>query len=344
MHIALLGPSSPRDLADLLNVTAPLPLGLGGTPVNLLARGLAGQGHSVDLITCLPDIDERMTFEGDHLRILGVPWRSRPRDRARDFFAAERRLLHQQLSRSGADLAHAHWTYEYALAATKSPVPTVVTIHDAPLTILRHHRDLYRLIRFGMAARVRAANPCLTAVSPYVRDAWKSQLIHHADIPVIPNIAHSPAPNDPLSPPVVACIGSADPLKNVQVALRSFASIRSSHPELELWLVGPGLDAGSDFAQSARLKGLDEAVRFIGPVPPSDVPPVLRKATVLLHPSLEEAQSMLLNEALAAGVPVIAGAESGGVPWSLDFGKAGVLVDVRSVDAVSQALDKILGN
>lgn len=47
---------------------------------------------------------------------------------------------------------------------------------------------------------------------------------------------------------------------------------------------------------------------------------------------------MALIEAMARGIPVIGGQSSGGVPWTLDHGRAGRLVDVRSPDAVAQAM------
>jgi glycosyltransferase involved in cell wall biosynthesis len=59
---------------------------------------------------------------------------------------------------------------------------------------------------------------------------------------------------------------------------------------------------------------------------------------VLVHPSLVEAQPMALIEAMVRGIPVIGGESSGGVPWTLDHGRAGRLVDVRSPEAVAQAM------
>jgi glycosyltransferase involved in cell wall biosynthesis len=47
---------------------------------------------------------------------------------------------------------------------------------------------------------------------------------------------------------------------------------------------------------------------------------------------------MALIEAMSRGIPVIGGESSGGVPWTLDHGRAGRLVDVRSSDAVAQAM------
>jgi glycosyltransferase involved in cell wall biosynthesis len=50
---------------------------------------------------------------------------------------------------------------------------------------------------------------------------------------------------------------------------------------------------------------------------------------------------MSVLEAMKAGVPVIGGKAAGGVPWTLDFGRSGVLVDVRDSDAISDAIIRI---
>ena len=49
---------------------------------------------------------------------------------------------------------------------------------------------------------------------------------------------------------------------------------------------------------------------------------------------------MVLAEAMAMGLPIVAGKRSGAVPWVV--GSAGSLVDVRDADAVATALREIL--
>jgi glycosyltransferase involved in cell wall biosynthesis len=55
-----------------------------------------------------------------------------------------------------------------------------------------------------------------------------------------------------------------------------------------------------------------------------------QEADVLVHPSRVECFPMILAEAMAVGVPLVAGARSGGVPWVLDGGRAGVLTRIDS--------------
>jgi L-malate glycosyltransferase len=57
---------------------------------------------------------------------------------------------------------------------------------------------------------------------------------------------------------------------------------------------------------------------------------------VLLHPALEESFGAVVAEAMAVGLPVVAGVRSGAVPWVA--GDAGQLVDVADPDAIAGAL------
>jgi glycosyltransferase involved in cell wall biosynthesis len=49
---------------------------------------------------------------------------------------------------------------------------------------------------------------------------------------------------------------------------------------------------------------------------------------------------MVLVEAMAYGVPVVAGQASGAVPWVVEDG--GLLVDVTSIEAIAQAVNRLL--
>ena len=51
---------------------------------------------------------------------------------------------------------------------------------------------------------------------------------------------------------------------------------------------------------------------------------------------------MAIAEAMSLGVPVIGGNASGGVPWQLDYGKAGFLTDIESPQAIADTVQSCI--
>jgi L-malate glycosyltransferase len=348
LHIALTGPCAPVDLVDLLDEAergrALAFPGYRGIPVSALARELVRRGHRVSVITAsyegVPGIE---TFNGDSLSIRVIPGRTRARRCASDMWSRERQSLRELLDATKPDVVHAHWTYEFALAALDSGLPTLVTAHDAPLTILRQFRDPYRAARLALAAWVRAKRPSLTAVSPYLAARWRREMGWRRDIAVIPNMAPFPPharTHDLGSGQRVVTVADGSRRKNVRAALEAWPIVLRSFPGAELHLVGYGLGPSEELALWAGRRSLERQVRWHGPVGRSEVEDMIATATALLHPSLEESQGLVLLEAMAYEVPVVGGEASGGVPWTI--GGAGVLADVRSPTALAGTVVNLL--
>jgi len=131
MRVAITGQISLRQLADLLDQSAAVPAGLGGTPPLPEVRALIARGHDVSLVTLDPAVTSEVVLHGDRLTVHVGPFRER--HAARDGFRIERQFVAETLLRCRPDVVHAHWTYEYALGALATRLPTVVTAHDAPL-------------------------------------------------------------------------------------------------------------------------------------------------------------------------------------------------------------------
>jgi glycosyltransferase involved in cell wall biosynthesis len=341
MHIAIVAPANPSEFVADLVTTQEFPKGMGGVPVNVLIRSLLDLGHQVSLFTASTGLEDVWRAEGPRLKVVVVPYRSRARDRALDFFRKERFALSAEISECRADVFHAHWTYEFALAAIRAGAnPLVVTAHDAPLTVLRYLPDAYRFIRLLMAIRVRFSIRNLTAVSPYLAKKWRSQMGFLSPIFVIPN----PVPpmeirtKNSKRPIVILDVANGSALKNLKTLLRAFPAILLEYPTATLRLVGEGLGPDNKLAVWSKNKMLADGVLFIGPVSRSQLAAEFSVATVFCHPSLEESQGVCLLEAMNAKVPVVAGSKSGAVPWTLFDGEGGLLVDVTSTKSISDAI------
>jgi glycosyltransferase involved in cell wall biosynthesis len=82
------------------------------------------------------------------------------------------------------------------------------------------------------------------------------------------------------------------------------------------------LDRDPAFVERVRLRAPDGRVRFTGPRTGADLSRSYGAADVLVLPSRSESYGMVVTEALARGLPVVA-AEVGGVPEAMGHGAAG---------------------
>ena len=131
--------------------------------------------------------------------------------------------------------------------------------------------------------------------------------------------------------PVLLVVGRIQPLKGIDLAVRSLAAL--DHPRAQLVVVGgPSGTEGS--AELARLRalvtelGLDGRVRFEPPRAHAELAAYYRAADVVLVPSRTESFGLVALEAAACGTPVVATAV-GGLRSVVDHGESGYLVEDR---------------
>ena len=323
----------------------PTPSGLGGTPVVQLTLALLERGYSLVIFTLDHLVKDEMVLEGPNLKICIGPYRLKRK--ARDFFRVERAYLKEAIRREKPDLVHAHWTYEFALGALASGIPTIVTAHDAPLRVLRFMCSPYFFMRTLMSLSVAQRAQYLTAVSPYVAEHFRRQLGYRRPIRVIPNgigndlfeMGKKRAVERVGVLTFATVLNGWGRLKNGQVALEAFKKVHMAIPQTRLLMFGIGHGEGEQASIWARQRGLDNGVEFIGELPHGELlRRLICEVDILVHPSLEEACPMAIAEAMAMGLPVIGGSYSAGVPFILENGKAGMLTDVRSPESVAQAM------
>lgn len=344
-----LGMTGPINVADFREFIDPalwhdkLPKGQGGTPVNLLCRELLKRGQKLVIFSCDAAVKDEIVLQGDNLRLCLGPKGVRP---ARNFFKVERDYLQRAIAREKPDLIHAQWTYEYAMPVQLSGIPHVITAHDTPLRCLWHNFIPYRIARTLMAYRVISRARRIASVSPYVAEHLRKYMLYRGATEVIPNgmpehVFTQSAVSNPGDRPLTfaSILVGWGAYKNGHVAIEAFAKFRKHYPDARFLMFGAGHGALEAAAQWARERGLEQGIEFVGQLPYKTLMArVSSEVDVLVHPALVEAQPMVLIEAMVRGIPVIGGESSGGVPWTLDHGRAGRLVDVRSPEAVMQAM------
>ncbi|MEM7244242.1 MAG: glycosyltransferase family 1 protein [Acidobacteriota bacterium] len=156
---------------------------------------------------------------------------------------------------------------------------------------------------------------------------------------VHPSFSPEAAPAPPEPTPSLLVIGNPSPYKNVVVACDAFARLASSIPH-RLELVGL---TEEDLDRLGQGRGWsDEARRRMAPLggpPRQELPGLLRRADVLLHPSRVESFGLPVLEALACGTPVACSA----LPSLRELTDgAAALAPVNDAEALAAAVSELL--
>ncbi|MFN2431368.1 MAG: glycosyltransferase [Gemmatimonadota bacterium] len=138
---------------------------------------------------------------------------------------------------------------------------------------------------------------------------------------------------------VVGYLGSLLPHKGVDVLIRAFRQVEESNLRLELYG-----EAWGDSAFGEALHGLadgDPRIRFRGGVPAAGVADALAEMDVIVLPSVvRETFSLVLSEALAAGVPAVV-SRVGALAERVVDGTTGRHVTPRSIEDLARVLREI---
>ena len=153
----------------------------------------------------------------------------------------------------------------------------------------------------------------------------------------------------PVDAHVLLFAGRLQPLKAPDVLLRAVSLLLDEDPSLRHRLVvpvvggpsGTGLEHPEALAQLASALGLDDVVRFVPPVPQTELADWCAAATLVAVPSYNESFGLVAAEAQATGTPVVAAAV-GGLPTVVRDKHSGLLVDSHLAGDWAQVLRRVL--
>lgn len=140
----------------------------------------------------------------------------------------------------------------------------------------------------------------------------------------------------------VLFIGRLAAVKGATLLLDAFAEVLERHPQAHLTLVGDGPDRAGLEAKVGRL-GLGARVTFTGYLGQEDVAAQLDKADLLVLPSFAEGVPVVLMEAMASRIPVIA-SRVAGVQELVEDGVSGRVLPPGDMVSLVEALNGLLAD
>ncbi len=149
--------------------------------------------------------------------------------------------------------------------------------------------------------------------------------------------------------PLALFVGRIQPLKAADVAIEAVAQLAPIDGRLPHLIVigGPSGPQGEEelsrlHSLAARL-GVTARIHFVPTQPHEALPDFYRAADVLVVPSRSETFGLVAAEAQACGLPVIAAA-IGGLPYAVDEGSSGLLIQGHDPADFAAAMARILGD
>jgi glycosyltransferase involved in cell wall biosynthesis len=203
----------------------------------------------------------------------------------------------------------------------------------APLVFHRHGRVRSELDYRPLPLRLDDVE-AVVATSRAVAGVTQARLV----TVVYPGVPVSRAPAMLRSSHVIGAAGRLEAIKGYDVLLEAFAEVRQGHPEMRLEIAGDGSQLGTLRQQALALR-IDDAVSFPGWV--DDLPAAIRRWSIHVQPSREEAFGITVLQAMAEGVPVIA-SDVGGLAEIVEPGMTGLLVPAGDAQALAAAMKQLL--
>ncbi|MGB2894652.1 MAG: glycosyltransferase [Anaerolineales bacterium] len=139
---------------------------------------------------------------------------------------------------------------------------------------------------------------------------------------------------------VLLFAGRLAPEKGLEMLIQAFGIIHKARPGVRLLLLGKGPHAEA-LKTRLRRNNLEDFVIFAGAVPHEQVPDYYAAADLFVFPSTTETQGLVIIEAMAAGLPVVAVRAPGAVDILTDGG--GILTDDKP-EALAQQVVNIMAD
>jgi glycosyltransferase involved in cell wall biosynthesis len=272
-----------------------------------------------------------------------LPWRGRHMLTAA--IGPMRRQIADYVMALSPDVIHAHDIY--GLMVQGLPVPRVLTIHGFIYGDTLVSGQSWAWVRSRLWRHFEIAGwadqPHIVSISPYVRERLAgiaTGVIHDIDNPIAESFFHLARREQKGRVFSAAAICQR---KNTLVLIEAFAGLVRAGVATTLRLAGPVTEAvyGERVRDRIRAHRLDDRVVLLGQISSAQVGDELTTASVFALVSLEENSPLGIEEAMAAGVPVVTSNRCG-MPYMVRDGETGFLVNPNDPSNIAEQLSELL--
>ncbi len=258
-------------------------------------------------------------------------------------YFAEAGVLARRLSAEGVSHLHVHFANPAATAAmigaASGRFSFSLSVHGPSVFFRTTEFILPR--KLEKASFVRCISHfCRSQVMTFLRPShWdKLEIVRCGVDPAV----FSPRKDPGTKTGEILCVARVVPVKGQHVLLRACRILDGKGIPFHLTLVGGGEDLESVRKEAARL-GLADRVTLTGPVGQGKIRSFFDAAHVFALPSFAEGVPVVLMEAMAKEIPVLA-SRVNGIPELVEDGREGFLVTPSHVEEVADRLERLLAD
>jgi glycosyltransferase involved in cell wall biosynthesis len=332
--------------------------------VHHLAEGLVRRGHAV-MVLSASDRGQAYREQRGGVELVRLASRPTPARRGQRWSWWSRDEVERQLDAFRPDILHLHDPVLGGLVmpsfARERRLPLVVTAHALPWYISAQAPDLPGLRALVEAAMWAFASDliaqCQAVVAPSRFTASEVDAHGGPGAVVISNGVdlrrfHPDAEAADerqmvverygldSARPIILHVGRVDREKNVDDVVRA-AAIAMASTDAQLLVVGDG-NRLQDMEELARELGIARQSRFIGFIEPNgDLPALYRAGSVFVLASELESEGIVILEAAACGVPIVA-VRATSMPELVEEAGCGYLVPPGDVHAMADRIVQVL--
>lgn len=245
------------------------------------------------------------------------------------------------------DILHCHGVYPPGYVGASfhriTGVPFVITPHRGDI----EENEKGLIINSRITSRIKKAFSMAQAITAISSDT-KNRILNFCNTPdkihLIPNgvflnefrLSEEYRQQNKNNNSYILYLGSLIKRKGVDVLIQAFHRISKDYPNVRLKIAGEGKEMDNLKTLASEL-GLSQNVEFLGIVRGENKTHLLRNALFLILPSRSEGLPVVILEAFASGIPVIA-SRVGGIPDIVEDGKNGFLVSPENANELTSKM------
>lgn len=238
---------------------------------------------------------------------------------------------------------HAHTGNVSSWAAIQAAkfynIPSVVTYHGSEVhSVLLHRQKGWELCRDSFKTadlNLPVSRPLETILRNCVQPTGRCETL----LLGVDQRRFYPAEKPSLDSRILF-VGRIERAKGIYDLLQAWAKVLVHCPNAQLTIIGEDRTNGL-FSQQARSLGIGDSIALKGTLRSPQVADMMRASCAFCLPSHNEGTPVVVMEALACGLPVVA-TKVGGIPDIVESDRTGILVQRSDIHGLAKALVTLL--